>query len=121
MSFVFESSEEKLCLSAVPIGFGRDEQDRPALIVNFASVTTPTGKIIHSGYEEKISLDSEWHERLLGKNLKMGQDGITFDLALTPPEGEALKILKEVLIGADHNVYTIADIKTGPNPYTPFR
>lgn len=114
MGLVFESHDEILKLTAVPVGLVEPRgEECGALIVNAMIVSNENKKIISTEPNIKIPLTEEWYKAIAAK--EPGQDDrIIMTLSKAIPNNEVDQSLMEILAGTGNSLYEIDDVYVQP-------
>ncbi len=121
MGLLFQSHDDRLRLTGVPVRFYEGHESKQAgLVVNFMTVSNAEGQVIGTGYEAEIPLSAEW--RKLIQSAKFGaNDQMVLELEKIEPSNSVDRHLMQVLAGEGRSLYDIKAFRTEPNPMAAYR
>lgn len=121
MGLLFQSHDDRLKLTGVPVRFYEGNATKQAgLVVNFLTVSNAEGKVIGSGYETEIPLSAEWRKLIQGT--KFGSnDQMVLELEKIEPNNNVDRHLIQALAGEGRSLYDIKAFRTEPNPMAAYR
>ena len=114
MGLVFESHDEILKLTGVPVGLVKPRgEECGALIVNSLIVSNEHRKVITTEPNIKIPLSEHWYNALAAN--EPGQDDrVILTLSKATPHNEVDKSLIDILSHSGNSLYEIDDVYVQP-------
>jgi hypothetical protein len=119
MALFCESSDEKLTVTGLPIGLIKAPDGSGELVLNFLTVTTGTGDVLHMEHEGRVGLSKEMFEKVgaLPYDPK-SQLSLALEKAFLPPEH---RDLTDVMMGDHVNFYQVKSVAAEPDPLAALR
>ena len=116
MGLVFESHDETLMLTGIPVAFVRPTDIEPgALIVDFMIVSNPNRLLVCSEYKMKIPLPAGWYKKLSERKIETN-DRVIINLVRSTAENEVDRTLFEMLSQTGNSLYEIRDARVQSKP-----
>ncbi len=117
MGLVFESHDETLMLTGVPVAFVRPTDIEPgALIVDFMIVSNPSRLVVCSEYKMKIPLPSQWYKKLSERKIETNDRLVMNLVRCSAAENEVDRALFEMLSQSGNSLYEIRDARVQSKP-----
>lgn len=113
MGLVFESHEETLRLTGVPVQLVAPAGDESGALICNSLIVSNDRKVIATESNIKIPLTDEWYKALAAE--KPGQDDrVILSLSRAKPSNEVDSSLIDILLQTGNSLYQIDDIRVQP-------